>query len=63
MSKSVSIQLISNGEGQVLVFINGQPHNGVYFCGNSLSLELEQLLEKHLVKYLSSQSVKEELPF
>lgn len=60
MSKLVSIQLISNGEGEVLVFINGQPYNGVYFCENSLSTELEQLLEKHLVKYKTEE---EKLPF
>ena len=60
MSKSVSIQLISNGEGQVLVFINGQPYNGVYFCENNLHNGLKNLLEKHLVKYKTEE---EKLPF
>lgn len=63
MSKSVSIQLISNGEGEVLVFINGQPYNGVYFCENDLHDGLKRLLEKYLVKYQSSEVTKEDLPF
>lgn len=48
MSKSVSIQLISNG---------------VYFCEYDLHDGLKSLLEKHLVKHQSSKSTEENLPF
>lgn len=62
MNKLVNIQITCDGNGRVVVFINGQPA-GLYLCEYSLDTQLEQLLEKYLVKYQSSEFAEEKLPF
>lgn len=61
MSKPCNIQLVSNGDGQVVVIIDGRPLERIFDCEYSLTNDLHTLLEKHLVKYESQTD--ETLPF
>lgn len=61
MNEPVSIQLVGDGEGNVLVFINGKPYSSGYLCEYDLHDGLKELLKSELVKYQSNN--KEELPF
>ena len=66
MNRSCNIQIIGDGSGNTLVFVNGQPFNGNYFCEYQLHEGLLRLLEKYLTKYEpqdKQQEVVETLPF
>lgn len=44
------IELITDGEGNVLMFVNGQPI-GNYSCGHYLDDVLEHELKSRLIRY------------
>lgn len=50
-NKPVNIQLVSDGDGLVIVIVNGKPNEMTYYCEYHLNNALEKLLEKYLVKY------------
>lgn len=59
MNKPCQITLVGIGDGNIAVFINGEPQETVFFCESSLDNRLLLLLEKHLTKYVQD----DELPF
>ena len=47
----VKIELVSDGEGNISVFKNGQPLVVPYYAEYSLPEELEEFLKKELVRF------------
>ena len=46
----VKIELVSDGDGSVIVFKNGQPI-GTFYCEYSLAPDLKELLTEELVRF------------
>lgn len=55
----VKIELIGDGNGSVMLFVNGQPVDD-FFCEYSLSSKLKGLLAEYLCKYKPVQTEEDE---